>query len=351
MGSDRRKPHDGEADDHQQTGGSEQGAVDDGRSMASRMRPNRKLAAMRVLVLEDDLGLQREYVRALRSDGHAVDAVRTLRAAREAVRRVVYDCLVLDRVVADGDTIDLVSELNVRPQQQPVVMLSATDEPEERIDGLAAGADDYMTAPVVVEELVLRVRKQLLRRNRPVPTPHPVRLGGVVVDMARQEVHIDGELRHLTAMQYSVLEVLVRHRGELVSGDELLDRCWQTPRANMGNPLYSQISRLRKIFGDHFAFESIRGSGYRLRVLKDEVPPPAPEQPGPRRRVVSDQPYVPPPELADDPPGDDIEFDEREPEPPPDPWWGGRWTANLPDPDFDVGPSVDPGPDADADEP
>lgn len=218
---------------------------------------------MRVLVLEDDPRLRESVAGRLRCDGYAVDQVGTLRAARSAVADAPYDCLVLDRLVPDGDALDLVADLGRSADPPMVLVVSALGDGDDRIQTLLAGADDYLAKPARIEELRIRVGKLLLRRT--VERKAPIRIGRVLVDRARRDVSIDGVDVHLTPLQYAVLDYLVTHRDRMSSTEELLDHCWDRNRDVAANPLHSQICRLRKIFRGALRFDMVRGAGYVLR--------------------------------------------------------------------------------------
>lgn len=221
---------------------------------------------MRLLVLEDDARLRRAYARRLRDEGHAVDEVCTMGDARLALADAEYDCLVLDRLVVDGDAIGLVDELCTDANGPSVLVLSALGAPDQRVEGLTRGADDYVGKPVRLEELALRVRRLLVRG--PASTRR-VQLGRMSIDPARREVRVDGAFVRLTARQYGVLDYLVANRHRMVTTEELLEHCWDRNRPLFSNPLHSQISRLRGLFRGVLLIESVRGEGYILRLPAD----------------------------------------------------------------------------------
>lgn len=223
---------------------------------------------MRVLLLEDEARLAAAYARRLRSSGMAVDEVRTLGQARLAVIDTDYDCLVLDRFVPDGDSLDLVAELDRQPSHAPVVIVSSAGGGDQRVKGLGAGADDYLPKPVRLAELALRVRRVAVRHSG-VPARGPVRLGRVTVDPGHRLVTLDGDAVTLTRTQYAVLEHMVARRHRLVTTQELLEHCWDGRRDPFSNPLQSQITRLRATFRGALRFTSVQSAGYVLDVVAD----------------------------------------------------------------------------------
>ncbi|HYI62129.1 MAG TPA: response regulator transcription factor [Acidimicrobiales bacterium] len=239
--------------------------------------------ALRVLVLEDDPVLRRSFANRLRSEGHVVDEASTLAGARAALAEAEYGCLVLDRIVPDGDALELVAEQRDQPGRAPVLVLSGLGAVDQRVKGLAVGADDYVSKPVRLKELALRVRN--LAEKAESSEWGPVHLGGVVVDRERDRVTMDGAEVHLTPHQHAVLDYLVAHRERMIATEELLEHCWDGGRPLFANPLHSQVTRLRRIFAGRLRIESVRGAGYVLKV--DEVAPPATPCRG-RVRVTSD---------------------------------------------------------------
>lgn len=221
----------------------------------------------RLLVLEDDPVLARALSRRLLQEGLAGDEVTTLAAARAALSARRYDCLVLDRVVPDGDAIALVEEVQRRPVRPPVLVLSGLGDTGERIRGLHLGADEYLAKPVLLDEIVLRARKLMDRVA--VAEGELVRLGSVVLDRARCRVFVDGDEMRLGPRQYAVFQYLVAHRHRLVSVAELLEHCWDGERHVFANPVHSQINRLRRTFRGHLWFEAVRGVGYVVRADDD----------------------------------------------------------------------------------
>lgn len=221
---------------------------------------------VRVLLLEDDPFLRRSFMRRLRSAGFEVDVASTLAEARQAVRRLTYDCLVLDRLVPDGDAIVLAAELSALAGRAPVIVLSALGDASQRVEGLLAGVDDYLAKPVSLEELVERVRKMVeLAPSAAAADLDPlVQVGSVVFDRLRREVSVAGRPVHLTPRQLAVLEYLMLHAGQLVRVEEVLEHCWDGGRSLFSNPLTSQVTRLRAIFRGSLRIEAVRGAGYLL---------------------------------------------------------------------------------------
>jgi DNA-binding response OmpR family regulator len=220
---------------------------------------------MRVLLLEDDGVLRHVLARRLRKEGFAVDEASRLVEAAEALRLHEYDCLVFDRLVPDGDALDLVARQRHDDfDVAPVLFLSARSAVADRIAGFAAGADDYVTKPFELTELSARVRA--LCRRRGGLRPSLERCGDLVVDRALRAVRRGGVLLSLTPKEFALLEVLVDARGAAVSREELIDRCWDEQADMFSNAVNVHIAALRRKLGPPPLIETVRGGGYALDV-------------------------------------------------------------------------------------
>ena len=198
----------------------------------------------------------RERCRALRRAGFAVDGARTPRAAADALAEGVHDALVVEalgppagrhRPVDAGHWSDDagLALMGAAGPEVAVVVVTGPDRAGARAGVLAVGADDVMTPPFTVAELVLRVAKALVRRTE-LDGAAVVEVGPVQVDRARRRVTRDGVVVALTSTETCVLDHLVAHRYRLVSEAELLDHCWDARRDPFSNPLPSQLNRLRR---------------------------------------------------------------------------------------------------------
>jgi DNA-binding response OmpR family regulator len=214
---------------------------------------------MRVLVLEDDAELRRPVTWRLRRDGFAVDEVDRLADADDAVRMRDYDCVVADRMVPDGDALDLVACWRTDGLATMVLFLTARHEPSERVAGLDVG-DDYLTKPFDLDELAARVRALCRRRGR--PQPAIVRVGDVDIDRARREVRRRGVRVPLTPKELSILEALVDEPGVVVSAEQLIERCWDDRADLFSRSITVHLSALRRKLGDPPIIRTVRGVGY-----------------------------------------------------------------------------------------
>lgn len=221
---------------------------------------------MRILLLGEEHRNLRSLARGLRRGGFAVDEMGTIAGACEAIGETRYDCIIVDRDVPDGGAIGLVGRLHARDDRPTILMVVQPGDEAGRVECLAAGADDAMAKPLLVEELVLRVRKLIIRRT---PGGAWVHLGDVSIDRARGAVSIADQQVSLSPLQYSVLEQLAIHAGGVVEQGWLLEHCWDARRDPFSSPLHSMVTRLRRIFRGHLVIESARGSGYVLRTAPD----------------------------------------------------------------------------------
>ncbi len=215
---------------------------------------------MRVLLVEDDRELRNALDRRLRSAGFAVDTVADLPDAGASLAVNDYDCLVLDRAVPSGDTIDLVAELRSRADPVPALFLTAKDAVADRVAGFDAGGDDYLVKPFAMEELVARVRS--LCRRAATMLPPVVRVGDLEYHQARAEVRRAGVLLPLTAKELCVLGRLAAGCGRVVSRAELIDHCWDELTDPMSNTVDVHVASLRHKLGDPPLIHTVRGAGY-----------------------------------------------------------------------------------------
>jgi DNA-binding response OmpR family regulator len=217
---------------------------------------------MRVLIVEDDRVLRDALERRLRGSGSAVDAVPDRAGAEIAIEVNRYDCLVLDRAVPDGDTIDLVRRIRAAHTATPVLFLTARDSVSARVEGFEAGADDYLVKPFAMEELIARVRR-LCRRSVD-ETPVLLEVGDLVIDQAGATVRRDGVLLTLTAKEYAVLVELASRPGAVVTRTHLIETCWDEMTDPMSNTVDVHIASLRRKLGSPPLIHTVRGVGYRM---------------------------------------------------------------------------------------
>ena len=234
---------------------------------AAWVRPVRSIGqtdAMRILVVEDDRDIRASVEAGLTTAGFAVDTADELMAADIALSVNTYDCLVLDRMVPGGDTVDLLAERRRDGDTTPALFLTARDAVEDRIGGFEAGGDDYLIKPFALDELIVRVRA--LCRRREVSAPTTVTIDDIEIDRARAEVRRDGVLLPLTAKESAILEQLVSHVDAVVSRSHLIEHCWDEAHDPMSNVVDVHVSSLRRKLGDPSPIRTVRGQGFILET-------------------------------------------------------------------------------------
>ncbi|WP_412161703.1 winged helix-turn-helix domain-containing protein [Curtobacterium flaccumfaciens] len=218
---------------------------------------------MKVLFVEDDAYLSSEISRRLRSEGYAVDVAATLAQMdlQLAVNR--YDCLVLDRTLPDGDSLQSLSAMRSSGSLVPTLFLSARASIGDRLDGFDAGADDYLVKPFAFPELVARLRALTRRASDPVPAI--MTEAGITMDIGRHTVSRDGSAVTLSAKEFAVLEALMRRPGIATTRTELIESCWDEATDQLSNVVDVVVWHLRRKLGPPDPIDTVRGVGYRLR--------------------------------------------------------------------------------------
>ena len=216
---------------------------------------------MRVLLVEDDTILGAAVRDQIRADGHSVDWVTRLDAADDHLAIASYDLILLDLMLPDGRGIPFLRGLRARGDVSPVIILTALDQISDRIEGLNAGADDYMVKPFDLSELSARL-KAVARRYSGNPNPL-IKIGDLAIDLAARRVTRAGKPVALTAREWVLFEAFVQRPGQLMSKAQLEERLYAFDDEVESNTIEVHISRLRKKLG-HEVIETVRGIGYRL---------------------------------------------------------------------------------------
>jgi len=220
---------------------------------------------VRVLVVEDEVRLARALQKGLRAEGFAVDLVHDGLSGLDSAREGSYDAVVLDIMLPGLSGYEVVRTLRREQNWVPVLLLSAKDGEYDQADGLDVGADDYLTKPFSYVVLVARLRA-LLRRGAP-ERPAVLKVGDLLLDPSARQVSRGGESIVLTAREFSLLEYLMRHPGEVISRLDLLDHVWESYGASEANVVEVYIGYLRRKIDtpfDRHAVTTVRGAGYRL---------------------------------------------------------------------------------------
>jgi two-component system OmpR family response regulator len=221
---------------------------------------------VRILIVEDEPKLARLLARGLAEEGHPADVAASGEEALWMAEAAHYDAIVLDVMLPGLDGFAVCRALRERKVWTPVLMLTARDALEDRIEGLDTGADDYLLKPFAFGELLARLRA-LVRRT---PTERPTKLetGDLRLDPAERRVWRADDEVVLTTKEFALLEVFMRHPGETLSRVQLLDGAWDMAFESRSNVIDVYVRYLRekidRPFGRH-ALETVRGVGYRLR--------------------------------------------------------------------------------------
>jgi two-component system OmpR family response regulator len=222
---------------------------------------------MRVLVVEDDTKMAALIRRGLRADGMAVDVAAAAPDATWMAGSTEYDAIVLDVMLPGVDGFELCRRLRADRVWSPVLMLTARDAVEDRVQGLDTGADDYLTKPFSFAELSARLRA--LARRGPLERPPVFEAGDLRLDPASRSVWRGDAAIALSAKEYALLETFMRRPGQVLDRFELLEHAWDDEYENRSNIIDVYVRYLREKVDRPFgvvSIETVRGAGYRLRA-------------------------------------------------------------------------------------
>jgi two-component system, OmpR family, response regulator len=228
---------------------------------------------MRLLVVEDEKRMSELLVRGLEEESYAVDAAATGEDGVWLATETEYDAIVLDVMLPDFDGFEACRRMRQRGQWAPVLMLTARDAVDDRVAGLDAGADDYLTKPFSFAELLARVRA-LIRRGAH-ERPAVLTVGDLSLDPASKAVHRGDAPVSLTAKEFALLEFFMRRPGEVLTRTQLIDHVWDFAYDGDSNVVEVYVRYLREKIDRPFgrsSLETVRGSGYRLRAEGAGVP-------------------------------------------------------------------------------
>jgi DNA-binding response OmpR family regulator len=213
-----------------------------------------------VMVVEDEPNIGALIRTYLERDGYRVIWLRTGEDALAELRRAPVALVVLDLGLPGIDGLEVCRRIN---RSVPVIILTARDEEVDRVSGLELGADDYVTKPFSPRELTARVRAVLRRSNPPPATGDLSTLGPLVLSRSAREVRVDGREVELTMREFDLLEYLIRHAGQVVTRDQLLESVWGFLSPGETRTIEVHVAQLRKKLGRPELIRTVRGVGYK----------------------------------------------------------------------------------------
>jgi two-component system OmpR family response regulator len=221
---------------------------------------------MRILVIEDDREMARYLERALKESGHTADVAADGEEGLALAREAGYDVLIVDRMLPRRDGLSIVRTLRNEGVQTPVLILSALGDVDDRVKGLRAGSDDYLTKPYAFSELLARI-EALTRRAEPQESQARYVVGDLVLDRLSRRVTRAGEAIPLQPREFRLLEYLMKNAGQIVTRTMLLEQVWDYHFDPQTNVIDVHISRLRAKIDKNFAkplLHTVRGAGYMI---------------------------------------------------------------------------------------
>jgi two-component system, OmpR family, response regulator len=236
--------------------------------------PASNVSPMRILVVEDEPAMAGLLQRALEKEGHAVDLATNGTDALWSATEVDYDAIVLDAMIPAPDGFEVCRQLRERKRWAPIIMLTARDGVEDRVRGLDAGADDYLTKPFALAELFARLRS--VSRRDPAPRPAalivPDPLGDLVVDPATHGVQRGETAVDLSPTEFALLSHLARNQGRVVSRSEIIEHVWDFAYDGTSNVVDVYVRYVRDKIDRPFGtstIETVRGVGYVIRTPRE----------------------------------------------------------------------------------
>ena len=223
-----------------------------------------------ILIIEDDEAILRFLRRTLSYEGYTVETATEGRTGLELARTHPPDLIILDWMLPGMDGLEVLRRLRSQ-SRVPVLMLTAKDTIQDRVEGLDMGADDYLTKPFNLEELLARVRA-LLRRTQPAPKPHVYRFADLELDTGTRQARRGNRVIELSAREYELLELFMRHPRQVLTRAQIYEEVWGYDFGGESNILEVYIRYLRRkleAHGEPRLLHTVRGVGY---VLREETP-------------------------------------------------------------------------------
>lgn len=222
---------------------------------------------MRILLVEDDEGISGFIVKGLRESAYAIDLSVDGNDALYQVSINEYDLIILDVNIPFKNGFEVCKEIREQELEIPILMLTARDAVKDRVEGLDAGADDYLTKPFAYDELLARIRALLRRREKQFVESH-IEVGDLEIDTDSQRIWRNGEEILLTTKEFTVLEYFARNANRVIGREELSEHCWDETYDPFTNSIEVFVNRLRKKIdkdSDKPLIQTRRGAGYILQ--------------------------------------------------------------------------------------
>lgn len=239
--------------------------------MTAEMHKSRKKVElyMKLLIAEDDNRLLKSLTHIFEMNRYVVDGVGTGTEALEYAKTGAYDGIILDIMMPELDGISVLEKLRREGNETPVLLLTARTEVEQRVEGLDAGADDYLTKPFAMSELLARVRAMLRRRSSYVP--ELLEYEGMVLNCSTYELEWQGQHQTVSGKEFQIMEMLMQRQGQIIATEQLLTRIWGWESEVDTSVAWVHISNLRKKLNGIEApvtIRFVRGAGYKLESIR-----------------------------------------------------------------------------------
>ena len=230
--------------------------------------------SVKILIIEDEPDIRRNLEYNLGREGFNASSVGSLDEAGEKLKSKKFDLILLDLMLPDGSGLDLCKKIksNSETEATPIIILTAKDDEVDKVVGFELGADDYVTKPFSVRELILRIKAILKRSDTKTKEVVEVerQFGDLKIDVDSHEVHVDSHLIELTALEFRLLKELVDKRGRVQSRDQLLSEVWGYNAEVTTRTVDTHIKRLREKLGSMGKYvQTIRGVGYKFSRTPD----------------------------------------------------------------------------------
>jgi DNA-binding response OmpR family regulator len=226
---------------------------------------------MHILVVEDEQRLAFLLRRVLLEERHTVDLAHNGNTGLDLALSDTYDVVILDVMLPGIDGLEVCRQMRAEHVMTPVLMLTARGSVEDRVTGLNVGADDYLTKPFAMEELLARINALLRRREQRFDDNLRLSVGDLTLDLVGHEVRRDGRIIELTAKEFALLEYLMRHSGRVLTRTQIVDAVWRYDMEALSNVVDIYIHYLREKIDQGFSrplIKTVRGVGYKIEASK-----------------------------------------------------------------------------------